>query len=749
MNPQLKLVLCILLPFSLLACGKVPTLERSSPAPQILEALGGLPQDTYVDPRMIAGRRTAALGELGLLGSQVDAVSSNAVRDDGDHSCMLGPANGELSWCRYKFEGLLQQDAPLVLKLSPKGESPGKCYVANSDYASNTWHWTEVKVPVSENNIALPGSQTISPAGNLYVVVATFDQSEAGFTVGKLSLSLDTQLPPPVGFEAAPGDGSQTPVTLSWVDPAVSFDPDGPGGNGQFAYDSVRINRSDSPLGPWQEIATLPAGTTSYPDLSTLGASDSVNYYLADIISGQSFSLSSLIAPGLIDAAVNQLVARFTISPKDVSAGGSVTFDATSSTYSGGTLSTVQWDFNGDGVWDKDTAPARVTTRSFSAIGRYNPRLRLTLNLGGGVTKSDTVSGFLAVGDQRGDWSEAGRNGSHTGRSPIRSSKNGDLRGSYAGSGGAFGSPVVNSSGEVYVPTSDGKLYYLNADLTAATPIVLGNPCVSTPAMDRYRSLWVVLDEPIFLKRLACVWSDHSVHTYPPNLVHGNPVISADGLFVVVSSGNYVYKALTGATSPWYAYSYRCPGDGEPGTPAVAPDGSVYVPVDDQFHKLNANLGFIWKTPSLGSAVRDISVAADGTVLATYSSWVVAYTPTGTLKWGNELASEWAIGAPAIDADGNLFVSTGGGHVHAYAKGGWDLFPAYYDPTASFVSPPVIDGAGNLYLLTADGRVISLTRKLYLRWSKSLGSAGYPSTMAIGNDGTLYVGGANKVTGFK
>ena len=46
-----------------------------------------------------------------------------------------------------------------------------------------------------------------------------------------------------------------------------------------------------------------------------------------------------------------------------------------------------------------------------------------------------------------------------------------------------------------------------------------------------------------------------------------------------------------------------------------------------------------------------------------------------------------------------------------------------------------------MYLLTEDGQVMSLTKKLHLKWSHSLGAASPVGGLAIGNDGSLYAGG--------
>jgi len=120
------------------------------------------------------------------------------------------------------------------------------------------------------------------------------------------------------------------------------------------------------------------------------------------------------------------------------------------------------------------------------------------------------------------------------------------------------------------------------------------------------------------------------------------------------------------------------------------------------------------------------------------------------VNWLANLAvGEQCLSEPTISGDGNINLSTDEGRVYAFTPKGKPLCAPYDNGGTAFASAPAIEVEGNLYVLAADGHVISLTKKLGLRWSYDLGAPAVASSLAIGNDGTLYIGGTNKLVGLK
>jgi PKD repeat protein len=106
------------------------------------------------------------------------------------------------------------------------------------------------------------------------------------------------------------------------------------------------------------------------------------------LVAGRVRTLEVVLLP---TAPVNQPpVARFTFSPVSPTPGVPVAFTAAASFDPDGTIVGYQWDFNGDGVFDR----AGVTpTWTFPAAGTYNVRLVVTDGLGatGHITQPLTV----------------------------------------------------------------------------------------------------------------------------------------------------------------------------------------------------------------------------------------------------------------------------------------------------------------------------------------------------------------------
>ena len=76
-------------------------------------------------------------------------------------------------------------------------------------------------------------------------------------------------------------------------------------------------------------------------------------------------------------------------------------------------------------------------------------------------------------------------------------------------------------------------------------------------------------------------------------------------------------------------------------------------------------------------------------------------------------------------------------------------FATYTLPSGTFASSPVVDADGRVYALSTTGKVYCLSKKLGFKWSYDLGAPASFCELAIGNDGTLYVGGTNKLVALK
>jgi outer membrane protein assembly factor BamB len=255
-------------------------------------------------------------------------------------------------------------------------------------------------------------------------------------------------------------------------------------------------------------------------------------------------------------------------------------------------------------------------------------------------------------------------------------------------------------------------------------------------------------------------------------------LISVDGV-AAQGTGEFTVSI---ADSRWQATT----GDSVTCSPAVGPDGTVYIGSDDKtFYALNPNGTVKWSHAS--GAPFDTSAAAigpDGTVYAgsgdgkVYAfnpdgsvKWtfaipgspspppssspalgsdgtlyihaddgnLYALTPSGTLKWTAPAAGV-SYAAPTIAPDGTIYLGTDGGFLYAFNPSGSQKW-AFTTPVAGdgIYTAAAIDSAGNIYFGTLGGFFYSLSPAGTQLWSFTVGD-GVTSAPALVN-GSVYFGG--------
>ena len=73
-------------------------------------------------------------------------------------------------------------------------------------------------------------------------------------------------------------------------------------------------------------------------------------------------------------------VGSFTVTPETAHLNETVTFDASSSADPDGTITKYEWDLDGDGTFETNTGTTKTVTRSYTAEGTFDIRLRVTDN---------------------------------------------------------------------------------------------------------------------------------------------------------------------------------------------------------------------------------------------------------------------------------------------------------------------------------------------------------------------------------
>jgi outer membrane protein assembly factor BamB len=142
-------------------------------------------------------------------------------------------------------------------------------------------------------------------------------------------------------------------------------------------------------------------------------------------------------------------------------------------------------------------------------------------------------------------------------------------------------------------------------------------------------------------------------------------------------------------------------------SPAVAADGTIYVPTAAGVDAVNPNGTRRWRW-SAGISVPFCTpaIGADGTIYVIGNpndALLIALNPNGTVRWSLYLGGTEVRSSPAIGPDGRIYVTNG------QTPGGY------------------------LYCVNPNG---TIAWRLYLDWEAN-------STPCFGEDGTIYVGSAN------
>lgn len=171
-------------------------------------------------------------------------------------------------------------------------------------------------------------------------------------------------------------------------------------------------------------------------------------------------------------------------------------------------------------------------------------------------------------------------------------------------------------------------------------------------------------------------------------------------------------------------------------TPAVAPDGRIYVGCfAGIFFAINPDGTEKWEFQAGREIHSSAAIAADGTVYFGSRDWnFYALTPAGKVKWIFPTGA-WVDSSPAIAADGTIYVGSWDKNIYALNPNGslkWKF------ATGAVVdSSPAIGADGTIYFGSHDKKFYALTATGKARWTFLTGGE-IVSSPAIGADGTVF-----------
>lgn len=271
------------------------------------------------------------------------------------------------------------------------------------------------------------------------------------------------------------------------------------------------------------------------------------------------------------------------------------------------------------------------------------------------------------------------------------------------------GSAAVDAGGTAYIGDTDGKVYAFNSS-NPAGPIwtfATGARVIDTPSLSPDGKTVYVGSDDGYLYALDAskgtkIWSQ-SVG----GAVEGSPLVSSDGGTIYVSNVNGTIYALKST------------------------DGSV-----------------VWHTVINGAIPGSMALSADGTSLyvATSTDYMYAVA-TGGATPGQATKPYYldgpAHGSPAVDPNGNIYVTTGTGSLMAFSPGSSTATWTFQLPTpASTNTTPAItnglvvfgDGDGTFYGINPSNGQVIWTQRSVNTTNSSAAIAGGNSTIYVGSD---------------
>jgi len=220
---------------------------------------------------------------------------------------------------------------------------------------------------------------------------------------------------------------------------------------------------------------------------------------------------------------------------------------------------------------------------------------------------------------------------------------------------------------------------------------------------------------------------------------HSSPAIAPDGTIYVGSQDNYVYAVNNDGTLKWRFQT----GGPVRSSPAIAPDGTIYVGShDNRLYALDTGGAVKWFYITGGDIPSSPAIAADGTIyFGSKDGYVYALNPDSTLKWRYSVSQD-VYSSPAIAPDGTIYVGSNSDYLYAFAPDG--TLKWRHATSRDVQSSPAIAADGTIYFGSLEGILYALSPNDTVKWSFQTNGQIYASPV-IAPDGTVYFGSTDNV----
>jgi len=214
----------------------------------------------------------------------------------------------------------------------------------------------------------------------------------------------------------------------------------------------------------------------------------------------------------------------------------------------------------------------------------------------------------------------------------------------------------------------------------------------------------------------------------------------------VGSRDGFLYALNPGGTLRW---AYNLAGDPWTSSPAIGPDGTIYIGATFRLRAVNPDGTIKWSSPALPSTV-DIgpTVGSDGAIyfaVAGPGNRVYCYNPDGTQRWVFVLGGgNVGYGCLVHQSTGRVYLGDNTGRIYCLNPDGtlnWSFLTGGNVRSC----PSLSKDQSTVYVGSLDGILRAFTLGGTPLWAFNPGTPGsnFTSSPMVGPDGTIYEGNAD------
>ena len=314
----------------------------------------------------------------------------------------------------------------------------------------------------------------------------------------------------------------------------------------------------------------------------------------------------------------------------------------------------------------------------------------------------------------------------------------------YSGMGGGL---TVGVSNTLYVKHNSGTAV-LDSEGHLVRNLPPGGSCGSTPTLGKDRIYYGANGTYYALTyEGSTVWGISNANL----CIHSTSAISGNRAYFGIGSYFVAADATTGAIQ-WTTALGQWGGHG---TPALGPDGTIYVSNSQfppGFYALRPDGTLKWSS-GYGYGT-DPVVGDDGTIYSAGDGLLTAFNPDGTVKWHFAFPEDvCSFVSPALASDGTIYLGTVRNGTYDTETNFYAVNPdgtmkwsytIYKDGWPRICSSPVVDNQDNVYFCADTGRCYALNKNGSKLWEFLIQEGAWLRTSpSIADNGVIYVAGSS------